>query len=167
MRSLNNMTKRKFGILAMCLVACALAALAVAAQGKKSKGKGGNDVIVLKAQKTTARGTEADPNIKSDSAVNSPNAQMDAPEAKGGPKTRGAAGCKVEFDNRTRLLIKTFVDGKYRGTMDPFGDAYIYVQPGETSVYARADYDDGTYSYWGPKLYDCGASQLIRFRMEN
>lgn len=129
---------------------------------KKSKAK----VTELKASKGEAsRGGEADPNIKDSKETNDPGAQMDAPPSKGGATTRGGGYCEVQFDNRSRWYIKLFVDGSYRGTLSPFGDAVVFVQSGSTSVYARADFEDGTFYRWGPSTYSCGPGQYIPFRM--
>jgi len=113
---------------------------------------------------TTARGG-TDPHIKHGEMANDPNSKGgDAPRAKGG-NTRGGDMCKVVLDNSTSWYIKIYVDGTYRGTMDPWGDSSTYTLAGDTSVYAKAEFTDGTYRYWGPKGYDCGPGQYINFRM--
>lgn len=132
------------------------------ASGQKGKPK----VTELKGTKGEAsRGGEADPNIKQGQETNDPNATMDAPPKKGGTTTRGGGYCEVQFDNRTKLYIKLYVDGEYRGTLSPYGDAVVYALAGSTRVYARADFNDGTYLYWGPSTYSCGPGQYIPFRM--
>jgi hypothetical protein len=128
-------------------------------QGQKSKQK----VVELKATKPTTRGE--DPNIKSDTETNDPNSDLAAPEQKGGAKTRGGGYCEVRFDNRTRWFVKLYVDGIYRGTLSPFGDSIAYTGAGATRVYARADFTDGNYLYWGPSDYSCYAGQFIYFKM--
>ncbi|HEY8226486.1 MAG TPA: hypothetical protein VIG25_14495 [Pyrinomonadaceae bacterium] len=131
-----------------------------------SKQKGKPKVTELKATRgEKSRGGEADPNIKESKETNDPNAMMDAPPTKGGATTRGGGYCEVQFDNRTKFYIKLFVDGNYRGTLSPYGDAVVYALPGSTTVYARADFDDGSFSYWGPSSYSCGPGQYIPFRM--
>jgi hypothetical protein len=133
----------------------------------KSQGKN-QKVIELKANKAPAtRGGEADPNIKNDKQTNDPNAKGEPPRSKGGAVTRGVSGCEVRLDNRTNLLIKIYVDGIYRGVLDRYGDGVVYVGAGETHVYARADFDDGTYAYWGQSVYDCGPGQYVYFKMVN
>jgi hypothetical protein len=122
-------------------------------------------VIELKAAKGTTSHGEGDPNIKDDKQTNPINAKKDAPSSKGGPRTRGGGNCEVRLDNWTNYLIKIYVDGIYRGVLDRYGDAVVYVGVGETRVYARADFDDGSYLYWGPKTYDCGSNQYIYFKM--
>lgn len=131
-------------------------------QQKSTKEK----VIELKATKAPAtRGGAADPNIKDDKQTNDPNAKGEAPSKKGGAMTRGGGGCEVRLDNRTSLLIKIYVDGIYRGVLDRYGDGVVYVGAGVTHVYARADFDDGTYAYWGPSTYNCGPGQYVYFKM--
>jgi hypothetical protein len=144
------------------LAASLFSAPAVDATQKEDKKK---QPIEIKGQKVTTRGEEKDPNIKSGSDVNDPNARIDPPPSKGGTLSRGGAACQVRIDNWTSLYIKIFVDGRYRGTVGPWDDAIYYAYPGETRVYGRADYDDGSYVYWGPKLYDCGSDQYIYFKM--
>ena len=132
------------------------------AQKKKGKAK----VTELKGSKGEAsRGGEADPNIKTGKETNDPDAQIDAPPSKGGATTRGGGYCEVQFDNRTRWYIKLYVDGTYRGTLSPYGDAVVYALPGSTTVYARADFDSGGFTRWGPSNYSCGSGQYIPFRM--
>ena len=151
-----------------CLLIGALLVLAIPSveannsQRQKSKPK----VTVLKGSKGEAsRGGEADANIKMGKETNDASVQMDAPPSKGGAVSRGGGYCEVQFDNRSRWYIKVYVDGNYRGTLSPYGDAVVYALPGSTTVYARADFDDGTFYTWGPSNYSCGAGQYIPFRM--
>ena len=138
-------------------------------QGSSSSKKSSSQkqkVIELKATKAPAtRGGEADPNIKDNKQTNDPSAKGEPPGKKGGAVTRGGGGCEVRLDNRTNWLIKIYVDGIYRGVLDRYGDGVVYVGAGETHVYARADFDDGTYAYWGPSTYDCGPGQYVYFKM--
>jgi len=135
-------------------------------KGKSEAAKGKHHkVIVLKATKLSTRGEGADPNIKEDKQTNDPNAKTPAPVQKGGPRTRGGGACEVRFDNRTNLFIKLYVDGIYRGTVSPFGDGVVYTGAGETRVYARAEFDDGSSLYWGPSNYDCYPGQYIYYKM--
>lgn len=157
----------------MLAVACFAVLLALATQSALSRNAITGDpqkpkqekVIELKATKSTTRGEGADPNIKSDKQTNDPKSEMAAPEKKGGAKTRGGILCEVRFDNRTKWFIKLYVDGTYRGTLSPYGDAVAYTLLGETGVYGRADFDDGSYLSWGPQNYDCGPNNYIDFKM--
>lgn len=139
--------------------------IALSQTSAKSKSKSKQKVIELKATKSSTRGEGADPNIKNEKETNDPNSDMNAPEKKGGAKTRGGGYCEVRFDNRSRWFVKLYVDGTYRGTLSPYGDSVVYTGAGETSVYGRAQFDDGTFFYWGPKNYDCYSGQFIYFKM--
>ena len=135
-------------------------------KGKKPKPKvttQTKEVVELKSNKGT--GTADDPNITTEELPNSMANRQNAPANKGG-NSKGAAGCKVIFDNYTDWRVKLYVNGSYRGTVGGFDDAYLYVAPSsDTVVYARADFDDGSYLYWGPTNYDCRSNQYIYFKM--
>lgn len=146
-----------------CLLLASFVTIPVVLSQTKAKGQKAK-VIDLKANKSTTRGEGEDPNVKSGSEANDPNAPTAAPENKGGSKTRGYF-CEVRFDNRTPWIIKLFVDGNYKGAMVPYGDAVAYAWPGGTTVYARADFTDGSSMSWGPQAYDCKPNQYINFRM--
>jgi hypothetical protein len=148
----------------------------VNAQDSKDKGKMDkkddaskkkSQSFTLKATKVEAERGGTDPNIKDDSMVNSASAEFVGPKEKvGSNNTRGAAGvCKVVLDNRTKLRIKIYVDGSFRGVMAPYGDSVTYTGAGPTRVYARAEFDDGTALYWGPSDYTCYDGQYINFVM--
>ncbi|HEX8736648.1 MAG TPA: hypothetical protein VF721_15055 [Pyrinomonadaceae bacterium] len=137
-------------------------------QKKDDASKKKSQSFTLKAVKGTVERGGTDPNIKDDSTSNNANAEFVGPKEKtGATNTRGAAGvCKVVLDNQTNLKIKIFVDGSFRGVMAPYGDSVTYTGSGLTRVYARAEFDDGTFIYWGPKDYNCYDGQFIYFKME-
>jgi len=110
---------------------------------------------VVNATAVKGRGTATSPdeNIKNMRRANAPGAKVAAPTAKGGPATRGGV-CAVHFDNRTSLYIDIYLDGDYRGTMSPWGDAYPFVGCGETRLYAKANFTDGSSLSWGPVVVD-------------
>lgn len=146
---------------AMVMLVFGVAAFSTTASAQKpDKAK----TIELKSSRASAsKGDNTDKNIKQEAMANDPKARHDAPAAKGG-KSKGG-GCRVQLDNSTEWFIRIYVDGIYRGTMDPWGDNSVYVLPGDTTVYARADFTDGSYRYWGPKVYDCGTNEYINFKM--
>jgi len=127
-----------------------------------------DQTFVLKSTKVTERGSSVDPNIKEESQVNTAGQEAVGPESKGGKSDARGAGrlCRVAFDNYTQWRIKVFVDGTYRGLVGPYGDGTTFTLPGPTRVYARADFDDGSYLYWGPKDYTCLSGQYIYFKMD-
>ncbi|MEZ0609427.1 hypothetical protein ACAW74_12965 [Fibrella sp. WM1] len=77
--------------------------------------------------KKVARARGANPNIKMDE----PTVDKPVPQP---AKSRGAA-CSIHFDNRTGLYIRLYVDGNYKGTMEPWGDRYVTVGDGYTTIY--------------------------------
>ena len=107
-----------------------------------------------KVNGTKSRGenTGKDENIKNDRAPNDPNAKIEAPPDKGGPKTRGAS-CRVHIDNHTAYYISIYTDGNYRGEVSPYGDSIGFVGCGDTSLYAKATFLGMDITTWGPKAY--------------
>jgi hypothetical protein len=114
------------------------------------------------SKKESGRGA-ADANVKSDAAANEAGkpATAPAPAEKSGEKSRQAL-CAVMFDNYTDLLIKTYVDGRYTGTMARWGELHTYALAGPTILYARADYTNGTFDYWGPIKVSCNTRYVWR-----
>lgn len=142
-------------VLAAVFLAVAAGAPAAAHAAEAAKGK---DKIESKSQK--ARGGGKDENIKStDIPVNDP-AQADKPQPE---KKRGT--CQVHVDNRVNLWVKVYVDGDFRGMVSPYGDGYTLAISGPTRLYARADFTDGTYSWWGPITTDCPDGQTITWTL--
>lgn len=96
----------------------------------------------------TSRGKGKDPKIKTPRAENKASDKSgNAPPTKGGAKTRSMWG-GVMIDNRTNLIVDIYLDGVYRGTVGPWGDMYRDVVAGQTNVYCRAVYEDGSYDSW-------------------
>jgi hypothetical protein len=106
-----------------------------------------------KATKSRGSGDAADPNIKGGSDVNKPDANVPAPPNKGGTGRQGV--CQIHVDNRTGLYVRIYVDGDYKGVIGPWGDGITYTLSGATTLYGRANYDDGTYSSFGPQVVSC------------
>lgn len=111
---------------------------------------------------TLSRGGMAgeDENIRVATGTNvrgEPGEQPPSAKAPTGTMTRGANDCRVHFDNRSNLFIAAYAQGTYRGEISPWGDVYTYVLAGETRLYARAGFTDGSVSTWGPRLVDCPA----------
>jgi hypothetical protein len=112
------------------------------AQGKKNSAT---------TRAATGRGTgTSDQNIKTAKAANAKGRTIAAPVKKGGTRSRGSDLCEILADNRTGLYVDLYTDGVYRGTVSPYGDLGGWVECGRRILYARADFDDGTYVYWGP-----------------
>jgi len=105
-----------------------------------------------KATKSRGDATAKDENIKQDAGPNDPNAKIPAPPDKGGPKTRGSY-CLVDVDNRTPYYISVYTDGNYRGQVSPYGDLVGYVGCGNTRLYGKATFTDGSVQTFGPSVY--------------
>ena len=99
----------------------------------------------------------ADPNIKTAERTNDPSSS-------GGAK---GAVCGVFWDNYTNLYIKVFVDGDYAGMVSPMGELQTYAAAGSTRIYARADYKDGSYDYWGPTVFQCNPGVNYTRKLNN
>ena len=133
-------------------VLCGLALSALLAPPNVSLAKGKGKAAATRGEKGGPGVSE--PQTKGADAKNDPNASVEAPPDKGGKKSR-AGVCRLHVDNRTSLIIKIFVDGDYVGTVSAYGDAQGYYSAGSRTVYARADFTDGSWRYWGPTGIPC------------
>lgn len=132
----------------------------------KKKKQVGSDTVSSTKGATGSKGADSDPNIKSGEAANDMDAPNGLPTTKGGGKGKGAAyDCEVQLDNWSAWNVKIYINGNYRGYLSAGAESTLYYTPGQTTIYARADFTDGTYYYWGPKTYSCGANQYIYFKM--
>ena len=112
------------------------------------------------SRKARLRGVN-DVNIKPGAEVN----VRDKPSDVVPPATKAAAGralCDVTFDNHTDLVTRTYIDGRYAGTIRPFGALSASTAPGSAVLYARAEYDDGSADAWGPIRVSCRTKYLWR-----
>jgi hypothetical protein len=114
---------------------------------------------------TSSRARGADPNITKPRNRNSVTNEAPAPANKAGGKARGATIARVLIDNSTPWYIDIYVDGSYRGTIEPWGDAYANALPGETHLYARADFTDGSVKTWGPNIAFIDNGELYSWRL--
>jgi hypothetical protein len=128
----------------------------------KNKNKAGSETVKAGTGETARGGT--DPNIKEDVQMNDKTVKRELPTNKGG-KTRGGGNCEVQLDNWTNWNIKIYINGSYRGTVSGGDEQYLYYTPGRVTIYARADFNDGSYLYWGPKTWSCGSNQYVYFKM--
>jgi hypothetical protein len=153
----------------MLVFALALVSPAAAQDAKDkaapTKAKAAGKAEVVKEKAKDGKGT--DPNVKSESAKNDPKGEMEPPPNKGGKGGRGfgAGWCNVNAANYTRFFAKIFVDGSYRGTIGPFDTGTVTVGTGATTFYARADFEDGTYKYWGSYLFNCSYGHSVTWQM--
>ncbi len=70
------------------------------------------------------------------------------------PKSRGDVYgpnySDIVVDNYTGWYIDIYVDDEYRGTLAPYDRRVTWAVPGNTKLYGKAVFDDGSYYYWGP-----------------
>lgn len=121
--------------------------------------------FAVQAQKPTLKMEEY-----ASSAISTPNAEVAALKRPVNDKTKpvsaspkkvlgdqyGADYSDLVFDNWTGLYIEIYVNGKFRGMIDPYGEEVTWAIPGTNTVYAKATYRDGSYSYWGPRKVTTG-----------
>ncbi|MCC6722481.1 MAG: hypothetical protein IT243_09790 [Bacteroidia bacterium] len=130
-------------LFAIGLLICGLSFTASAQNSSKDGGSGD----VTKMEKS--RG--ADPNITVTSRKNG-----DGQESRVVDKnSRGGTGCKALFDNHTSYYIYCYVDGKLEGYVAPWGNGQVDVSNGTTSLYAVAEFNDGSKTTWGPISKSC------------
>jgi len=112
------------------------------------------------SRKVRHRGSD-DPNIKPSPEINvrAGKSEVIAPITK---TPSGRVLCSITFDNFTDLITKTYIDGRYAGTIRPFGELSASVATGTTVLYARAEYDDGSADAWGPIRVNCQTKYLWR-----
>ena len=129
---------------------------------------------VVRERANTSRGAPSDPsqdeNIKTVGGANvrgETGEQPPASKREDGAMARGSASCKVHYDNRTSLHIATYAEGIFRGDVAPWGDLYTYVIGGQTRIYARAGFTDGSVSTWGPRLVECPAGREFQWMLYN
>jgi hypothetical protein len=115
------------------------------------------DMVTRKAR---FRGID-DPNVKASPDVNVRSKPSDV-VAPAGKAPNGRPVCSVTFDNHTDLITRTYVDGRYAGTIRPYGELSASIVPGSAVLYARAEYDDGSADAWGPIRITCRTKYLWR-----
>jgi hypothetical protein len=131
-------------VVAGCTVTLLVPATAHAQQPAKREA-----AVETKAAK--GRGAGPDENIKSEQAPNPVNTAVAAPASKGGEKSRGGTST-VHVDNHTSYYIAAYMDGGFCGTVGPWGDIWCNVGSGNTNMYARAGFTDGSTLTWGPNV---------------
>jgi hypothetical protein len=74
------------------------------------------------------------------------------PESKSRGDVYGPNYSDIIVDNYTGYAIDIYVDGDYRGTVGAYDKRVTWAVPGNTRLYAKAEFNDGTYIYWGPTV---------------
>lgn len=144
-------------IVALALVLGAALATSAPAQEKKAPEKKAEASDTIKANAQAGKAGAADPNVKKADVTNDPKAAAGKAPAHRGATTRGFGPgvCGVAVENWTALYTKIYVDGTYRGTLGPWDEGIVFTGSGATTMYARADFTDGSYKYWGPSVVNC------------
>ena len=78
------------------------------------------------------------------------NEKNPKPEKKTRGDVYGSNYSDILVDNYTGYSIDIYVDGSFRGTIAPYDKKVTWAVPGNTRLYAKATFDDGSYLYWGP-----------------
>lgn len=113
------------------------------------------------SQKVRVRDIGADPNVTPAPEVN----VRDKPSGVAPPARTGSGGrseCLVTVDNHTDLITKTYIDRRYSGTVRPNAQLVMSTATGAVSLYARAEYDDGSADAWGPVQVRCRTKYVWR-----
>ncbi len=58
--------------------------------------------------------------------------------------------CRLRVDNHTPWTVQIGVEGRYNGTVAPWGDAFGAYSGGTLRVFGLAEFDDGSALTWGP-----------------
>ena len=94
-------------------------------------------------------------------ALSTPSAEVTAlnrPSNEKNPKAEtktrgdvyGANYSDIIVDNYTGYSIDIYVNGSFRGTIAPYDKKVTWAVPGNTRLYGKATFNDGSYLYWGP-----------------
>lgn len=62
----------------------------------------------------------------------------------------------IIIDNWTPWYIDIYVDGEFRGFVEPWDEGTTWAIPGNTRLYGVAEFDDGDKYYWGPTTVETG-----------
>lgn len=129
-----------------------LCALAVGlASGGMSTARAADNASATKAER--GKGGWED-ELKGRGEKNVLNSTLEAPPEKGGRKSRQAM-CRLRVDNRTPWTVQIGVEGRYNGTVAPWGDAFGAYSGGTLRVFGLAEFDDGSTLTWGPTTVRC------------
>ena len=110
------------------------------------------------------KGSEgADPEILLDDRINRAGDPSKAIQSEAKGAVSRGTDCQVDFDNWTDLQIDCYVDGHLEAAIAPFSKSVFTVGSGNVKLYARAEFEDGTYMAWGPVSKRC---ELEVFELE-
>jgi hypothetical protein len=78
------------------------------------------------------------------------NEKNPKPEKKTRGGVYGSDYSDIIIDNYTGYSIDIYVDGSFRGTIAPYDKKVTWAVPGNTRLYGKTTFDDGSYLHWGP-----------------
>jgi hypothetical protein len=159
------MNKYVLGLCFVVATAVCLPILSSSAYGQKGT-KMKKAALADATSTTSSSGAKGatDPNIKIGERINSTTKEQPSSSPKSGAK--GVSTCGIFFDNYTNLYIKVFVDGDYEGVVGRMGEKTAYAIAGATVVYARADFDDGSFRSWGPITFQCSPGTTYTWKLK-
>ena len=132
----------------------------------KKYSKASETEVTSTKKEATGKGMNDDPNIKQEFTENDPDTPMTVPSSKGGGGAKGGGGnCKIMLDNFTNYAIQIYINGEYKGVLYGGNESTLYYTPGSVTIYAKAPFSDGSFSYWGPTTYSCGANQYVYYKL--
>lgn len=77
-----------------------------------------------------------------------PENDKNNPQEKSRGDVYGSDYSDIIVDNWTGWYVDVYVDGTFRGTLEPYGKKVTWAIPGNTTIYAKATFTDGSYRYW-------------------
>lgn len=133
---------KNLSTLLMMIGAFVVCSLTVSAQEKDRKQE------TIESKRNTEKSTE----IESLSKPSNSKTPVAEPRSRG--DVYGADYCDVVVDNYTGWYIDIYVDNEYRGTIAPYDRRVTWAVKGNTKLYGKAEFDDGSYYYWGPSYVE-------------
>jgi hypothetical protein len=77
-----------------------------------------------------------------------PENDKDHPQEKSRGDVYGDSYSDIIIDNWTGWYIDVYVDDSYRGSIGPWEKKVTWAVPGNTKIYAKATFTNGSYKYW-------------------
>lgn len=132
------MKKHINSILLLCLLMFSAATVTVAQKAERK----------AKTVDSKASSVKSDEVNKLAQPSNEKKPKPDANKSRG--DVYGPNYSDIIVDNYTGWSIDIYVDGSYRGTIAPYDRKVTWAIPGNTQLYGKATFVDGSYMYWGP-----------------
>jgi len=120
---------------------------------------------VVKTQAKTRGAAAANSNIKSADTANDAKQKTPPPMRKSGTRGAGPYECGIHVDNRTAWMIQIYLDGKYAGTVNTWGDVAGITGNGATTLYGIAHFSNASDREWGPQVFDCAPGKVFTWTL--